>query len=142
MVGGIMEFRYGDINNDEDFDRLVNACRIVKRKCRADWEVMDIIDGIHKKSLEFVINGNDIGVFYVKNEYFTNNPQFWIWIAYAEGGNAFERYLDSFELLAKHRNCLSIGWDSNRVGYLRSLKRLKNTKIDRIEYRLPLYTPT
>lgn len=134
-----MNFKIGNLK--EDWRRLLSALEIVKSKSAEDWEPYDILNQVYTGTLGIVvstINDTDIGVFYIKEIPWTNEKQLWIYVAYSASGIAFELYLNDFIQLAKQLNCSSIGWDSKRFGYLRSLKRLSGAKPHRIEYKLNL----
>ncbi|MGJ0430877.1 hypothetical protein [Methylobacter sp.] len=135
-----MNFTYGNIK--KDYERLKNALEATHKKVKCnDWEPIDLMNGIYQGNFGFVkstLNDSDIGVFYVQNLPFSTEKQLWIYVAYSVSGEAFELYLDDWKELAKQCGCSSIGWNSSRLGYLRSLKRLDNTDIHRIEYRINL----
>ncbi|WAK01860.1 hypothetical protein [Methylobacter sp. YRD-M1] len=135
-----MNFRYGNIKTD--YEQLKTGLEAVYNKLQLDEiHPVNMIADIYQGNLAFVVstsNETDMGVFYVRTLPYSTERQLWINIAYAAAGDAFELYMEDWEELAKDLNCTSIGWQSKRLGYLRSLKRLDNTDIYSIEYRKSL----
>lgn len=78
---------------------------------------------------------NDFGVAYIWVDPDTSEQFLHIWIAYADSGDAFEKYWESWIELAKTCECTGIRWESNRVGYIKTLKKLPGAKLFKAEYR-------
>ena len=134
-----MRFKTGSLK--EDYKRVLKALEVVKHKAKEDWSPVDLIDELYQGRVGLLIsteNDTDIAIYYVKSLPYSSDKQLWIYIAYSAFGNGFELYLDSFKELATDLGCSSIGWDSKRPGYLRSLRRLPGTAVQRIEYRIAL----
>lgn len=132
-------FLTGDINNDEHLDRLIEAIRGIKNKTQEEYSVADIIHGIKKGELQFLINREAICIWYFNNEFYTNKKIFFIFLFYCLQGNALERYLPYFADLAKQLDCLKLEWSSNRLGYIRRLDKLpRPVKIKSVDYSLDL----
>lgn len=128
---GEISFRVGNVR--EDFITLVRALEIVKVKGKEEWEVFDVIHSlVTDPNTFFFINENDIVVLN-KNE-----KLLWVWCFYAEGGDAYAKYMDHFMNFAKQIGCTSIGFDSSRKAYQRMLYKLPGAYIKKITYQIDI----
>ena len=112
--------RLGNIN--EDIDILLSGLRaVIKKKgdCHR-WDIADILHAILTNNAVFMVDGDDVAVCYTKKLLFADETQLWIWIAYSNDGDAFNKYIDDFKELATKFGCKSIGFSSNRDGYRKS----------------------
>lgn len=128
---GEINFRVGNVR--EDFHVLIKGLEVVKRKGREEWEIFDVILSLATDpNCFFFINENDFVVLR-KNE-----DQLWVWAFYAEGGNAFAKYMDHFMNFAKQIGCTSIGFDSVRPAYQRLAKKMYGVYVKRITYQIDI----
>ena len=126
--------RVGNIN--DDIDALLNGIRVIMDKkgdCHK-WTLADILYSILTGNSLFLINDADIAVAYTKKLSFSDEIQLWIWLAYSESGDAFDKYMDDFKELANKSGCKSIGFSSNREGY----RKISHFEYCESEYRVNL----
>jgi len=112
-----VRLRQGDIN--KDIDALLVGIRSVKDRVgeNCTWTIADVLLSVIQGTSLFLIDGNDVSVSYVKEINSGKDKQLWVWVFYADSGDAFNKYLDDFKCVANNLGCKSIGLSTSRRGY-------------------------
>lgn len=133
-----MKLRPANLQDTSDYIIILNSLDNVKRKGKENWYPADIIQQIYSGNcIAMLGDNNDSLIFYTKQELYTNDNVFWIWIADSKYSNAIEYYIDDIKELAKSFDCKKIQWSSKRSGYLKKLKKL-TADIKLIEYQIEI----